>query len=284
MTLQDLRLKVREEFDRRDLKSNTRYRALDKVIAYIKEYHNGSLSVLQNNKQEFKNQYENYKSRIGQAFSSAESSAINEMYNQLSSNSVIQSKPIPASDNEEETTYVESGIDDLMNPQNFESVSNLNECLIPDSPGLYAIRIKDVSAIPSPFNDELNKRGHNLLYIGKASTSLRERLWREELNHKKPATFFRSIGAILGFRPIKGSLYGKDTRNYKFSDNDTDKIKLWIRNNLLVNIQILQENIEEVETALIKDYHPIINIKDNPSKMPIMSQLRKECVKIAKEC
>lgn len=36
MTLQEIRNKVCKEFDRRNLKSNTRYKALDKIVSYIK--------------------------------------------------------------------------------------------------------------------------------------------------------------------------------------------------------------------------------------------------------
>lgn len=283
MTLQEIKNRVRKEFDRRNLISNTRYRALDKIVSYIQEYHNGNLSVLQKSKSEFKSQYVNYKKSIGQAFSSAESSAINEIYNQLDSVSDFKSHTIPVQSDEVIAVSAEIELDTLLDPKNFEPVSNLNESLIPDTPGLYAIRIKDISMIPQPFSDELQKRGHDILYIGKASRSLRDRLWCQELNHKNSATFFRSIGAILGFRPIRGSLYGKDTRNYKFTIEDTNIIKRWIKDNLLINIQIQQDNIEDTETLLIQKYHPIINISKNPYKMKIMSVLRDDCVKIAKE-
>lgn len=283
MTLQEITNRVRKEFDRRNLKRNTRYRALDKIVLYIKNINNGNLSVLQKPKSEFKNQYENYKKSIGQAFSSAENSAINEIYNQLDYVSDFKSHTIPVQPDEIIDVSAEIELDTLLNPMNFEPVSNLNESLIPDTPGLYSIRIKDISMIPQPFSDELQKRGHDILYIGKASNSLRDRLWRQELNHKKSATFFRSIGAILGFRPIRGSLYGKDTRNYKFSIEDTNKIKRWMKDNLLINIQIQQDDIDDTETSLIQKYHPIINISKNPYKMKIMSELRDECVKITKE-
>lgn len=283
MTLDDLTIRVRNEFDKRNLKSRTRYRALDKIVSYIKESHNGCISILQKSKLEFKSQYEDYKTSIGQAFSSAESSAINEIYNQLNSAPDILHETIHSPKDKKEFVSVECDLTTLLDPQNFVLVSKLNESLIPNIPGLYAIRIKDISALPHPFSDELQKRGHNLLYIGKASKSLRKRLWHQELNHKNSATFFRSIGAILGFRPGKGTLYGKDTRNYKFSEEDTNKIIRWINDNLLVNILPLQDNIEDTESALIKEHRPIINISKNPYRMSIMSELRDECVRRAKE-
>lgn len=281
MTLEEIAIKVRKELDRRNLKSNARYRALDKIVSYIRDFHNGSITVLQTPKSEFKHQYENYKICIGQAFSGAENSAINEIYNQLDSNFIHKTISVQT----EKTVFapVEDDLNTLMYPLSFEPASTLNESLIPDIPGLYAIRIKDISMLPHPYKDELQNRGHNILYIGKATKSLRDRLWCQELNHKSPATFFRSIGAILGYRPIKGSMYGKNTRNYKFSKEDTSKIRLWMTDNLLINTRILRDHIEDVESALIREYKPIINISKNPYKMEILSELRDECVRIAKE-
>jgi hypothetical protein len=214
--------------------------------------------------------------------SSAEESAIDEIYNQFksksSSNTFIQS----VSEKEEMPT-LPNNTKELMSPDNFKRVCDLSEEIVPDSPGIYAIRINDVNNIPEPFHNELINRKHDLLYIGIASKSLRKRLWEQELNHKKAATFFRSIGAILGFRTIKGSLYGKETDNYKFSKDDTETIKTWIKEHLLVNFIIIQEPLKDIEKKLIRVQKPIINIKDNPYKMKMLSDLREECIKIAKE-
>ena len=290
MNLHELEIKVRKEFDRRNLKSNVRYRYLDQIVSYIRDYHNGNILVLEKPKTEFKSLYKKYKESIGKAFSQAENSAINEIYNQLGSISgttqyttPIEKKVKVKEIEMEKTVVIDNDFSTLLDPNNFELVSKLNESLIPNSPGLYAIRIKDISALPHPFSDELHKRGHNLLYFGKATKSLRNRLWHQELNHKEPATFFRSIGAILGYTPKKGSLYGNKTINYKFEKEDTDRIRKWIKENLLINIQIAENNFENIETQLILEGHPIINIKKNPYKMPIISKLRNECVRIAKE-
>ena len=63
MTLQELTLLVRQEFDRRNLKSNVRYNALDHVAKFIREKYNGNLEVLYKPKDEFKRLYENYKDK-----------------------------------------------------------------------------------------------------------------------------------------------------------------------------------------------------------------------------
>ena len=48
---------------------------------------------------------------------------------------------------------------------------------------------------------------HNIIYIGIASQSLRKRL-NQELRAKGHGTFFRSIGAVLGYSPREGFFSG----------------------------------------------------------------------------
>lgn len=71
--------------------------------------------------------------------------------------------------------------------------------------GFYAIRLRDVAALPPFYAEVLRTRGHRLLYVGQASRSLSERLGAE-LRAVGQGTFFRSVGAILGFTPPPGSL------------------------------------------------------------------------------
>ncbi len=281
MTIQELSEKVRQEFDKRNLKSNTRYNALKNVMQYIQKNHNGCLDVLNKyDKSDFKHLYEEYKISENRKMSSAEKSAIDEIYHQFSNNILPVEKKTKKSD---KSLHISSNKDELMTLSNFIRVCELSELMIPDCPGIYAIRVTDIHDMPKPFFNELNNRGHDLLYIGIASNSLRERLWNEELNHSSPATFFRSIGAILGYKPIKGSLYGKKTRNYKFSIDDTEKIREWIRRHLTVSVIPYSNDLGNTETQLILKYKPIVNLSKNPYKMKLICDLRAECLKVAKE-
>lgn len=280
MTIQELSDNVRQEFDRRNLKSDTRYNALKNVMQYIQMNHNGCLDVLNMAKSDFKHLYEEYKLSISRKMSSAEKSAIDEIYHQLNKPiSPVRLKTLKI----DNSNHTSSNKDELMTLSNFIRVCDLSEFMIPDCPGIYAIRVIDVHDMPEPFNNELMNRGHDLLYIGIASNSLRERLWKEELNHSRPATFFRSIGAILGYKPIKGSLYGKNTRNYKFSIDDTESIKTWIRQHLMVSAIPCSNDLGSIETQLILKYKPIVNLSKNPYKMTEISDLRAECLKVAQE-
>lgn len=162
----------------------------------------------------------------------------------------------------------------------FKSVNSFSEDTVPDKPGIYCIKLQESSFLPSKFGEIRKDR---IIYIGKATISLKKRLWQQELNHKTPATFFRSIGAMLDYLPPKGSLVGKkNNRNYKFSKEDTDAIKKWMKYSLRVNYIILeQSNIEEFEDSLIRKYMPLVNLDKNPQRSIELEKARKRCVEYA---
>lgn len=163
---------------------------------------------------------------------------------------------------------------------NFLPVNELQQGnKIPDKPGLYCIKIrKGIN-----FSQNYGKISENgIIYIGKAEKSLKKRLWNQELNHDGHATFFRSIGAMLGKRPPKGSLYGSNSRNYEFNCSDTEFIREWMRQSLYVNfVEVSKDFIISMEDRLIKKYCPLVNIKGNPQKSKAIEAVRKECVEIA---
>lgn len=171
----------------------------------------------------------------------------------------------------------------LMNPTNFKLASNLDG-LVPALPGIYAIRIKDPKKLPAVFAKELGERNHNLLYIGIASKSLKKRMLGQELRAKGHGTFFRSLGALLGYTPPKGSLVGAgNIQNYKFTSSDETKIIQWINENLLINWILMDNGWNELETQLILSEKPLMNIVKNPLKLTELSRLRARCVEIANQ-
>lgn len=153
----------------------------------------------------------------------------------------------------------------------------------PDGPGLYAIFVDAASALPAPFGDLLAARDTTLIYLGKAGDSLRKRLGEEELRHKRAATFFRSLGAALGYRPPAGSLAGaKNQRNYRFSAEDTAAITAWINAHLRVRwLALPKDETEAYEPLLIALLRPLLNLKGNPSALPELQAVRTECCRIA---
>lgn len=162
----------------------------------------------------------------------------------------------------------------------FLNVNSIQEEFIPDEPGLYCIKLKEGIGFEKVFGEIRKDR---IIYIGKASHSLRERLWKEELNHLSPATFFRSIGAMLGYLPEKGSLYGKTTRNYVFNDCDTNSIRNWMKESLMINcIPLPKHLVDSNEKKLIEKYMPLVNIQNNPMASEEIRLVRKTCIEYAK--
>lgn len=273
--------------DSRNLKNpDTRKRALRKVLEFIAKNctHSGQVP-LPANKEELKDSYKNYK---GSNLSGAESSVINHIYELFHSsicqcsfvakvNPAIPKIPVLKCRQVIDITDTER----KLISGTFTPVNSLNERNIPTSSGIYCIKLRKGVVFPANYG---KIREDGIIYIGIASESLFERLWNEELNCYSPATFFRSIGAMLGYLPPKGSLYGKTTRNYKFSDSDEEKIRVWMRRSLLVNyLQVDKRDLNDIEDQLIKKYMPLVNIKGNPQASNAIKQARQRCLEFARE-
>lgn len=169
----------------------------------------------------------------------------------------------------------------LMNENNFKSAAIIDS-LVPDESGLYCVRIKNIEKLPEPFDTILKERKHNVIYIGIATQSLSRRFLNQELRAKGHGTFFRSIGAILGYKPEQGSLLTKaNKRNYTFSPTNKKKIIEWINSNLTINWIVFKGDFESIETGIIQRYVPLLNLAKNPLALQQLTNLRAECVRIA---
>jgi hypothetical protein len=170
----------------------------------------------------------------------------------------------------------------LMNEKNFRPVKELDG-KIPDEPGLYCVRVRDGKLLPPPFSGILNDRKHNIIYIGIASQSLSKRFWGQELRAKGHGTFFRSLGAVLGYRPEPESLKDKKNQNnYRFSSANESKIIEWIDQNLLVNWVVIGGDLNSIEARLIHEHLPLLNIAGNPLVVPTLQAWREECKRIGR--
>lgn len=154
---------------------------------------------------------------------------------------------------------------------------------VPDRYGLYAIRARDVDVLPEPYRTIARDRGSDLIYLGEATEqTLKERFLRSEIRGRGHGAFFRSIGAVLGYRPLVGSLVGKGNQhNFRFSPADRTSIVEWINENLLVSLAAFDEGVHTAELELIRKHTPLLNLRDNPSALRELSQLRAQCRAIA---
>ena len=173
-------------------------------------------------------------------------------------------------------------MEEIFKDENFKSLKSLENSNL-NFPGLYAIKVKDISIFPNQLLEEIESQDSAIIYIGKASRSLKKRL-EEECRGKRHGTFFRGIGALMNLKPPKGSLIGKsNSNNYKFSQSDSIKIVNWMNENLLFSHLKVEKNIDFVEQNLIKHFQPILNTTHNPKKSKYLAALRKECRNVALE-
>ena len=188
-----------------------------------------------------------------------------------------------------QTSKIEDSIIENMNIEKeliengkFSSIKDLNQNIL-GSTGFYCIRLKSNSLLPNRYQKILDKREHKYIYIGKAEgQSLRERLL-QELELKSPGTFFRSIGCVLGFLPIRGHLKGKSNQNnFKFSKSDKEKIIEWLKNNVELSVVNYYGNFN-IESELIEKYCPLLNDTHNPMKLKELKEDKDKCRKIARE-
>lgn len=94
---------------------------------------------------------------------------------------------------------------DLIVKGDFRNIKDLDQKIL-DGNGLYCIRLVNGSKLLDRYQHILDKREFKYIYIGKAEDqSLKSRL-EQELEHIKPGTFFRSIGCVLKYFPVKGHL------------------------------------------------------------------------------
>ena len=171
----------------------------------------------------------------------------------------------------------------LLNQKNTRPAEAVDE-IVPELPGMYVIRIRNVHRLPKIYSNILEDRKHNLLYIGVATKSLKHRLLDRALRGKENGTFFGTMGAMLGYMPQKGSLINsEDKNNFTFSPADEAKIVAWINLNLRVNWVCMDDGFDQLESQLVLDERPLLNIAKSPVALQELIDLRAKCVKLALE-
>lgn len=162
--------------------------------------------------------------------------------------------------------------------------ANLASEEVSRSPGVYAIFVDTPDSLPKPFAALLRATGNRLLYVGCSDVSIHQRLVKQDLQQGSPSTFYRGIGAILGFRPPAGSLRGKSNQNnYRFSAPDAAKINAWINKHLSVRWKEMSvDELRVTEPAAIAELRPLLNTTHNPACCQELADLREECREIAR--
>jgi hypothetical protein len=150
---------------------------------------------------------------------------------------------------------------------------------VEDRPGLYAIFVDRASSLPAAFRRRLLHRATKLIYIGVARDSLQKRLVTQDLRAGGRSSFARSLGAVLGYHPLQGSLRtGKHSYSFKFSEADRHNIVRWIDAHLFVRTLVLRDStLGQMEKSLIRTRAPLLNTEHNPEVVPELEALRDDC-------
>ena len=166
---------------------------------------------------------------------------------------------------------------DLLDGASFQRAGAIDQ-IVPSASGVYAIRLQVDSALPEPFASLLDARATRVIYIGKAA-SLNSRMLSNELRGLGHGTFFRSIGAVLGYRPRSGSLADRANKNnFSYEKHDRDAIVEWINSNLEVTWRVVPPAaVPAIESALILEHTPLLNIQGSPSALVELTRLRRDC-------
>lgn len=136
---------------------------------------------------------------------------------------------------------------------------------------------------------------HQIIYIGKTETSQEKRDAKTHFTSGKTgsSTVRKSIGSILcaqeNLKPIprNDSDYAKGRfSHFKFDNPSEIKITDWMENNLALSFYEYpktKQEIEDLETEIINELVPILNISKNPKNAfrDTLQQLRKNCATIA---
>lgn len=169
----------------------------------------------------------------------------------------------------------------LLDPTRMVPASDVDTSAL-NRTGLYLFRLRPEATLPEPFEAARSARNTDLLYLGKAeNATLAKRMVEQELRGRGRGTFIRSIGTVLGYRPATGSLIGKaNPNNYVFAKHDLDEIVTWINTNIFVSYVMVDNHIAQIESSLIVEHTPLLNLTDNPLALTGLKNLRAECRQI----
>lgn len=153
---------------------------------------------------------------------------------------------------------------------------------LPDEKGLYLICVSNFNNLPNDLK-ELEYTYFNdrpVLYLGiSGSRGLRKRDYKNHFTGTaRNSTLRKSLGSILRYSKEQ---YDNDigTSKYKFCALEEEKLTEWMKNNLIMHYCVTEGDVENIETELIKQYNPPLNISKNKSQVnkkfrKYLSQLR----------
>lgn len=155
---------------------------------------------------------------------------------------------------------------------------------LPDKKGLYLICVNNFNNLP----DVLKELEYSyfsdrpILYLGiSGSRGLRKRDYKNHFTGTaRNSTLRKSLGSLFGYSKVQ---YDNDigSSKYKFNALEEDKLTEWMKTNLIMYYCVTEDDVGNIETELIKQYNPPLNISKNKNEVnkkfrKYLSQLRCE--------
>ena len=150
----------------------------------------------------------------------------------------------------------------------------------PEKPGVYAVCLRDKAQV-----GWFTCKPGDIIYVG-ISSNLKQREFDTHFTSGKSgfSTLRRSLGAILKGElqlecfPRSSGKAESNVTNYKFDPAGEQRLTLWMAENLDIGICPVGSSIKELETAVIADLEPLLNLTKwkNPNRKEIMG-LRLKC-------
>lgn len=168
----------------------------------------------------------------------------------------------------------------MSNINNLESIFNKyfdplhdNSDKLPDTKGIYAIVARDLNSISHMFNNvEFSFISNQpILYIGISPIQgLKKRDYRNHFKGSaRNSTVRKSLGALFNWQN-KRHYYEDGT--YRFLDSNEKELRKWMVDNLIMYYSEMEENIDNLETKLINELSPPLNLGKN--KSPVNAEFR----------
>ena len=170
---------------------------------------------------------------------------------------------------------------DFFDETSYKSLKDIEE-LSSDLKGVYAICATRESKLPDAVKKEVFNGGGFIIYANNSS-NIKNELFNK-CNGTDSGNFLKRLGALLDFKPPKGSLVGKtEIENFEFSVEDKSKIREWIYDNLFFNYIVLEEDqMEAFKEHLVIQLSPVLNVQSNPFKSVLLNAKMDECFLYAK--
>lgn len=156
----------------------------------------------------------------------------------------------------------------ILSSISYQSFNPMNDDpnILSNASGIYII----VGRKTDTFNDILENaklslfHGLTVLYIGiSGKQGLKKRDYKNHFEgNARQSTLRKSLGALFNWQNKR--VYYKDGK-YKFLNNYEEELTKWMKENLIIFYWELEENISDVETELINELNPPLNIAKNRS-------------------